>query len=179
MNSEQRVIELEARIAELESKLEIDELTGLYNRSAFYSRVQSLIDRSIQASPDGQENGDYVVFMDMDGLKLINDGQGHDAGDKAIQAVAEVLKSFFRRSADVTAHLSGDEFAVMITRCTADQAFDAVARVVGQVYEHGYSISAGIAAIQYGDTAQSVISRADEKMYESKRNGRNQVAIAA
>jgi len=84
-----------------------DELTGLFNRRGFfqfaYSRLQHL-----------QRNTEYVpivMFMDMDGLKMINDNYGHNEGDKAIAAFADILKKTMREE-DIIGRMGGDEFAV-------------------------------------------------------------------
>lgn len=167
------------RCAELEAQQEIDQFTGLHNKFGFEKRVADLIDKSRESDLVRHEhNGDFVVYFDIDGLKLLNDTYGHDAGDQAIKTTADILSRFLRRGNDVVAHLSGDEFAALITRCTAEQVKNAINRVLIEIKKAGYSISAGIAAINYSDTANTVISRADQKMYQTKNAGRNQTCAA-
>lgn len=84
-----------------------DDMTGLLNRRGFYEYARRKVSASLQS-----EKGGLVIYCDMDGLKKINDTYGHDAGDRAIQYEARVLKSIFR-STDVLGRLGGDEFAIV------------------------------------------------------------------
>jgi len=84
----------------------VDELTGLYNRRGFLSYANHLLVLSNRT-----QRGLLLIYADLDGLKQINDGFGHEAGDKAILFIAKVLQETFRKS-DVIGRIGGDEFAI-------------------------------------------------------------------
>ena len=90
-----------------------DEMTQLLNRRGFNSLGQQSIDEAISKNQTG-----LVIYGDMDGLKKINDTYGHNAGDRAIKAEAQLLKSVFRTS-DVIGRLGGDEFGIISVGLTA------------------------------------------------------------
>lgn len=85
-----------------------DNLTGLYNRSGFYSLASNQL-KLIQRTG----HSFVLISLDLDGLKQINDNYGHSNGDKALVATAELLRRVFRET-DIKARLSGDEFTVML-----------------------------------------------------------------
>ena len=86
-----------------------DELTGIYNRRGF----RLLADRALESA---RRRGDHchLLYLDLDGLKLLNDAQGHAAGDAMIVAAAQLLQNVFRKT-DIVARLGGDEFGVLAT----------------------------------------------------------------
>jgi len=86
-----------------------DELTGLYNRRGFISLTRSSLELAQRMGKSG-----LLFFIDMDGLKVINDSYGHEEGDIAIKEIANILRSAFRKS-DIVARLGGDEFTVFTT----------------------------------------------------------------
>jgi diguanylate cyclase (GGDEF)-like protein len=102
-----------------------DELTGLHNRRGFHA----LAAQRLRAQPHDAEV--LVLYADLDGLKAINDRLGHEAGDAAIAAVADVLRRAFR-ACDVVARLGGDEFAVL----ALDVPLEAEAVIVARVHQH-------------------------------------------
>lgn len=87
----------------------IDELTGLYNRRGFFTLSEQEIRRTQRSKKPF-----YLLFMDFDRLKNINDTNGHIAGDNALKKLGEILKETFRK-ADIIARIGGDEFAVLAT----------------------------------------------------------------
>src|SRR5205807_10365551 len=91
----------------IESRSMTDELTGLYNRRGF-----TVLSRRFLELARGQGKGVFVVFVDLDGLKRINDEGGHGQGDEALKRTADILTMTFRKS-DIIARLGGDEFAVV------------------------------------------------------------------
>jgi diguanylate cyclase (GGDEF)-like protein len=93
----------------------IDELTGLYNRRGFMALARE------QYEQINKTSNDFILFyMDIDGMKRINDSYGHEEGDAAIIAAAEILKSSFR-STDIIARLGGDEFTVILLSSKASE----------------------------------------------------------
>ena len=121
-------------------------------------------------------------MIDIDGLKQINDTHGHQAGDEAIVATAELLRGVLRAS-DVTARIGGDEFAVLLPAASREEAA-AVARALLAAARTapgapgGLALSIGIADIVAAPTDPAGLSaRADRSMYQAKRAGGNGYAI--
>jgi diguanylate cyclase (GGDEF)-like protein len=150
-----------------------DELTGLHNRRAF----QMLAEQQLRQAKRFRQ-GLSVLFADIDGLKAINDRHGHAEGDRAIAAVADVLRHTFRDS-DVVARLGGDEFVVLIPDGAPSSVEAAQTRVRerldelnarGQLRAH-LSVSFGLAMVE--DEAEAsvdeIVARADHQLYVQKR----------
>jgi diguanylate cyclase (GGDEF)-like protein len=128
-----------------------------------------------------RHKGTFAVLMaDVDEFKKYNDAFGHPAGDEVLKKVASILLSS-TRSVDCTARYGGEEFAVLLTDTTAQVAAEVAerirARVAGQEFPgRRITLSIGIAEFpEHGQTAEEVISSADEALYEAKRAGRNRV----
>ena len=143
-----------------------DVLTGLYNR-AFFEEERSRLQRS-RRSPV------CVLATDVDGLKRINDTQGHAAGDDLLRRVGEVLRSSFRAE-DAVARIGGDEFAVLLPETDAESARQAIDRIHKMVELNNafYSgqpmvLSIGFAIGQQGDDLEAVQRQADDRMYQEK-----------
>jgi diguanylate cyclase (GGDEF)-like protein/PAS domain S-box-containing protein len=163
-----------ARHAELVHELSLrDELTQLYNRRGFLELARhQLLLAARGRSPLA------VFFADLNGMKIINDELGHEMGDRALVAVAQVLLKVFR-VADIVARLGGDEFAVLAVACDADGAAIATARVRKLVDEFNESsgerfrLSMSLGSSVYDPAApvdlEVLMQRADQQMYEFKR----------
>jgi diguanylate cyclase (GGDEF)-like protein len=164
-----------------------DDLTGLYNRRGLLALAQQLMR---QAERD--RRGFEVVFMDLDGLKRINDTLGHPEGDRAIRETALIIRASFRES-DVVARLGGDEFVVLSPHDGAAPAGEegaavaiAVARLLETVArhnaqaEHPFPISMSVGFSRYDPAAprgiESLLEAADQQMYLQKN--RKQLARA-
>jgi diguanylate cyclase (GGDEF)-like protein len=160
---------------ELERLSTSDALTGLHNRRFLTQRMSEELVRSYR------HKGTFAVLMaDVDEFKKYNDAFGHPAGDEVLKKVASILLSS-TRSVDCTARYGGEEFAVLLTDTTAQVAAEVAerirARVAGQEFAgRRITLSIGIAEFpEHGQTAEEVISSADEALYEAKRAGRNRV----
>ena len=150
-----------------------DELTGLFNRRGLVMSGEQV---TRLARRMGQEV--YLLFMDLDGLKGINDTLGHAEGDRALRDLAAVLKFAFRDS-DVVARVGGDEFVVLGAaraaeggRAARDRLLDAVARHnEGTDVRHQLSLSTGVVTWGPGEhvSLDEMLSRADALMYAQKR----------
>ena len=166
-----------ARLAALNEELHImaviDELTGLNNRRGF----NLLAEQHLKHVQRTQEQAVFF-FADLDGLKQINDKQGHDAGDAAIREAAKVLTAAFR-SADILARLGGDEFVILATNATSENTESIVGRVQELVAQYNASKPTPpfVLAISIGSTTydpahpeslDDVLKRADQMMYEQK-----------
>lgn len=165
------VARLEQRIEDLDQLAHNDALVPLLNRRGFVRQLEKMIDRATRYGDTGA-----MLFIDVDGLKLLNDSFGHHAGDAALCHVAELLRSDVRQS-DCVARFGGDEFAVLLERTDQQQAEDTAQRlaerIAGGHFAHGgvvipLSAAIGIAMIHPGDEAEAVIIRADQAMYEVK-----------
>jgi diguanylate cyclase (GGDEF)-like protein len=147
-----------------------DELTGLYNRRAFFSLAKEQL-----AQPRGEDGSSSLIFADVDGLKQVNDERGHDAGDDMLRDAAKLLKRCFRQ-ADVVARLGGDEFAVLAATPdgSAREIQDRLQQEVDRfnrahMHQYELSISIGIVPCVSADKLEELVARADEAMYAQKR----------
>ena len=158
--------------AELAIQASHDPLTGLANRRLFLARLEAALARS------GPGQRTAVLYLDLDRVKAINDSRGHAAGDAAIAAVAERLRSGLR-SADTVARLGGDEFGILLGPSTEPEALAVAARINALLEEPvsvgeasaPMSASVGLALAAPGDTVQDVIRNADQAMYRAKSAG--------
>ena len=171
---QQRTQQLQSACDEIQKLSLIDELTGLNNRRGFHLLAGQALR---QAARLGLGLDCSVMFVDLDGLKTVNDELGHEAGDAMISHAAAVLRKTFRES-DVVARLGGDEFAVLVLDTQAadpvDRRLDAA---IGAFNSGGctpYALSASIGIAHCGaGTPQSLdhlLAVADAAMYEHKRS---------
>ena len=122
--------------------------------------------------------GDSVVMIDVDCFKDINDGHGHNAGDKVLVSLAGHLRSQLRVD-DHVARLGGEEFLIVLARGGSNTV--AVVERMAQSWQPpiaGTTFTAGIAEHVSGATGQESLARADAAMYDGKRSGRRQVVAA-
>ena len=171
--AERRLDAQSQRIAYLESLSVTDELTQVRNRRGF----QGELDRALAESTRTKKGG-VLLLIDLDGFKAINDTHGHAAGDFVLQTVAGWLDAQVRPG-DTVARLGGDEFAVLMPATGADNGVARAAaldrqlnRLTARWGRRQLKIrgSVGLAAYTPGDDADAVIARADETMYEKKRD---------
>ena len=151
-----------------------DELTGLYNRRGFLA----LAEQQLRLSERTKKRM-HLYFVDLDGLKYINDEMGHEAGDATLMEAANLFKKAFRES-DIIARIGGDEFAVLAVdteETTPEVMISRLQKVLdtrnaekGRRYK--IRISIGIASYDPENpcSLDKLISRADESMYQQKRS---------
>ena len=160
------------RIAELEDLADRDPLTPVVNRRAFVREL----DRA-KAYGDRYGNGASLIYLDLDGMKEINDRYGHNLGDQALVAVAEALVANVR-SSDLVGRLGGDEFGILLVR--ADQtAAQEKARLLMKFIDDieiksgddviPVSVSYGIIELKSQSNAEAALAAADRAMYERKQ----------
>ena len=152
-----------------------DELTGLFNRRGLLKNATSYFDFARR-----QKESLLLVFIDLDGMKRINDQFGHNEGDNALIHTAAILRNSFRES-DIVARLGGDEFTVLVTGSGSDSE-EVVAKLnrhldeFNRASELGYklSFSVGVAALNPGNMTcfDELLEQADQMMYQQKRNKR-------
>ncbi|WP_285592488.1 GGDEF domain-containing protein [Actinomycetospora sp. NBRC 106378] len=150
--------ELERAVSEAET----DQLTGLLNRRGWTRWLEREEERFRRFGDPA-----CVVMMDLDGLKQVNDTEGHDAGDRYLQRTAETLRRATRHG-DPLARLGGDEFAVVAT-VGPDDAGPLVARLQAVLDAAGTPCSVGVAPVGVATGFSEAVSEADAAMYSDKR----------
>jgi diguanylate cyclase (GGDEF)-like protein len=170
---------LRAAEAQLRHQAFHDGLTALPNRALFADRVDHAL---IRATRD--RSAPAVVFIDLDGFKLVNDTLGHDAGDELLIASAERIRDCLRQG-DTAARLGGDEFAVLLqdleepgqAHVVAERLRRALrAPVTVRDHECRVRASIGVAFPAPGGDAEGLLRRADLAMYAAKQRGGDRVS---
>src|SRR6476660_1991117 len=166
-----KVARLQERVEQLDQLAHQDSLINLPNRRGFMRELERLI-----ARVDRYGISAAMLFVDVDGLKMINDTLGHRAGDEALIQIAALLAKGVRHS-DVVARIGGDEFGILLESSDDDAAHETAARLIEQlsaceVLHDGEALPLGVAIgvgmIDALDTAEAVMERADEAMYRRK-----------
>lgn len=171
--------ELQAAKEKAEALARIDELTGLNNRRAFFHDGEQLLKQSRRfAHPL------CLIMLDVDLFKQINDSYGHTAGDAVLESIADILKQNVRE-VDVLGRLGGEEFAVILPEIALSDAMTLAERLRAEIEktrinstkgEIRSTASLGLAALTQETTSlESLISQADDALYQAKNNGRNRI----
>lgn len=160
-------------IKKLDSMWIYDNLTGLYNRAGFNKYGGFVWHECVQKKADAA-----ILFMDLDGLKQVNDTYGHDEGDRYIKTVASILKRC-KHHGEVIMRYGGDEFVALISDFSEQRAGEYRAKICEELQEYNmyhklpYQISASIGLYMTKPEKQSdleqAIEEADRRMYEIKR----------
>ncbi|MEM1080671.1 MAG: diguanylate cyclase [Pseudomonadota bacterium] len=165
------IADLWAKMIKYRTEARYDGLTGLFQRSAGREQIN-------QALTEGTSLG--ALFLDMNNLKPINDRFGHEAGDRALRHLSDVVKAVARPQ-DVAIRWGGDEFLLIIQQ-TDDSRLQRVTAAMEQALANhadtqlNISASIGGALTQPGDDVDSLIDRADEAMYQEKKRSRSRLA---
>ncbi len=166
--------EMRERVSELERLADTDPLTPLPNRRRFLRELERVAAHAKRHGTPGA-----VLYVDLDGLKAINDKHGHFAGDAALIHVARLLQGLIRTT-DVAARIGGDEFALILDHLDHDSAIDTAERIARCIAENPLDLggslvaleaSIGTATILPGDSVDDVMQRADRNMYLAKSEG--------
>jgi diguanylate cyclase (GGDEF)-like protein/PAS domain S-box-containing protein len=174
-------LELEAAQERLLHLASHDPLTGLANRRLLADQLNRGLARMRR-----DHQGVALLFCDLDGFKPVNDSRGHDAGDIVLIEVANRMMRVLRTN-DLATRLGGDEFVMLIEGFTEVTELEAVARRLieaahepidlGMGDEVVIGVSIGIAVAGDRDTADSLLSRADDLMYQAKAAGRGRYVL--
>ena len=159
----------------LKKRASIDLVTGLYNRSTMQELVQHGLDHNTKVAA--------FFVCDLDNFKKVNDTKGHQIGDRLLREVAKRLKEIFGKH-DVIGRLGGDEFVVYVDNAgnrgfagrKAKKMIDEI-KSVGRMIDHDINlgVSIGIAMVpEDGRDFRVLYQKADLKLYEAKRKGKNQ-----
>jgi len=153
-----------------------DSLTGLLNRRGFDERLKEEIGRATRT-----RRPLALVLADCDDLKGINDGTGHEAGDRVLQAFANLLREQ-KRVTDIAGRLGGDEFALLLPETDAEDAVATAGRLLERVRSLGetpITASLGVAVFPGdGTTSSSLLRAADRALYAAKHGGKNRLATS-
>jgi diguanylate cyclase (GGDEF)-like protein len=156
-----------------------DDLTLLYNRRYLDDVLPREIDRARRYGHPLS-----ILLMDLDHFKKVNDAHGHSVGDEVLRALGDRLRAF-SRLADVALRWGGEEFLVAMPETDGSRAREVAERLRKGIGEQPYMTSAGelvvtlsigVASLNPGDDATSLLRRADDALYRAKRGGRNRVA---
>ena len=174
------ITEVQLHTNYLKVQATVDELSGLLNRRAFMNSCQAGLNSGILS-----EDRYYLLMLDLDFFKRINDTYGHIAGDYVIEGFGRLLKQNFRET-DLTGRLGGEEFAVFVKEENLSSAFAKAEQFRKSVEAWQLmlknktlriTVSIGIAEAHKSDNVYDLIHKADNALYVSKNTGRNRTSI--
>ena len=156
---------------------DIDVLTRVPNRRHFHE----LATRTLAAGEPGRA---VLMMFDIDHFKQINDLLGHASGDEALRQVARCMRDTLRGQ-DVAGRLGGDEFAVLLPETSISDAMGVAARIVARLDDRQVaprvkriSLSFGVVQLKSEEIVNDALRRADQALYEAKRQGRSRAVVA-
>jgi diguanylate cyclase (GGDEF)-like protein/PAS domain S-box-containing protein len=169
---------------ELQRLATTDMLTGMYNRRAFLERAESAYVHSLDSGEPLT-----LLMLDLDHFKSINDRFGHLEGDRALVEFSRATRSQLRAS-DVMGRLGGEEFGVLLPLTSLEEGMEVAHRILESIRalelrcdaSHAYTLttSLGISALHADDrSVRDLLDRADQALYQAKRQGRDQLAVQA
>ncbi len=175
----EKVRELTSQLEEAKKEGSTDSLTRLPNRRTLEAVLDELLELcQVTAQPVA------LALIDVDNFKVVNDSQGHVAGDQVLRFVADQLSRTFLRKYDLVSRFGGDEFCVLLRDTTAadakrlltkvSQAISAAPAVKGGPT---VTISVGVVDMVLGDDPTALIERADKALYRAKNAGRNRIEV--
>ncbi|MCO5170566.1 MAG: sensor domain-containing diguanylate cyclase [Planctomycetes bacterium] len=152
-----------------------DKLTGLFNQSHFFHRLEVEKERAIRLKHDLS-----LLYFDLDHFKQLNDSLGHREGDQVLVQIGRILFESIRKEVDSAFRYGGDEFTVLLPGADAAQAMRFAERVRRRIEGqdmHGVRASMGICPFDVENRALQLVEKADEAMYVAKRSGGNCIAV--
>ncbi|MCX6052555.1 MAG: bacteriohemerythrin [Campylobacterales bacterium] len=166
--------------SKLEEMAFIDPLTGTLNRRKF----EEVSERELKYAMRYNHSLSFLM-MDIDHFKNINDTYGHATGDEVLKHFAHICKSI-ARDIDIVARFGGEEFVIILRETDENGAYYFSERLRNEVYNSNimvenqvikYSVSIGIASLEDDKNAKTILQRADEALYEAKKDGRNRTVV--
>jgi diguanylate cyclase (GGDEF)-like protein len=154
-------------LSELSDMAVTDPLTGLPNRRAWDTRIGKALSKGERFT---------VAMFDLDRFKEYNDTYGHPAGDRLLKETAAMWRHQLR-SGDLLARIGGEEFALLLLDCDTSRAVDVIERLRSAVCSDR-TCSVGFAERRPDETAEAVMARADEALYEAKSTGRDRACMS-
>lgn len=176
--AQSKVRELTMEMSQLSQVVQQDYLTGALNRRGMEDAFEREFSRAERTGTPLS-----VAVMDVDYFKKLNDGLGHDAGDKALQHLVRVTREALRPT-DILARYGGEEFVIILPETDIEEGINVMQRVqrdlTRNIFLHDnqkilITFSAGVAQRQAEEHQAQIIKRADEAMYRAKHAGRNRV----
>jgi len=166
-----RIARLEEQVDHLDRLAHRDALVPLANRRGMIRALEAMI-----AQHERHDIQAAVLFVDLDGLKPINDCFGHEGGDAALIHVARQLLTGVRTE-DCVARIGGDEFCILLDRADEASAIETAGRLANMVAGDDFlidgqpvplSVAIGLTVVERGDSPAAVLARADQAMYRVK-----------
>lgn len=162
---------------EWRQKSQIDEMTNLLNKAT----TEKFVKETLEKYPEEEH---ALMLVDIDNFKSVNDNLGHKVGDHVITVVAGVLTTTFG-AADIIGRIGGDEFLVMVPKVeTRDSVLEKADKLVGVIRDkenlsipNVISISVGVAFSEKNETYESLFTRTDEALYDSKKAGKGRYTV--
>lgn len=178
--AQNEIVALRDKLKQASLDAMLDGLTQVFNRDTF----NRLLEQSLRDAP----HGIALIMLDIDHFKQFNDQYGHPLGDRVLQHVGQVLRELLPPQA-IVARYGGEEFCVILKECSdldsahafaeqlrlKIQSLRIKARSTDRVLDT-IAASFGVALFEAGDSLESLLTRADDALYQAKRSGRNQVA---
>ena len=165
-----------ANSRELQKLSNIDSLTGVYNRHKFNEELRRGINYAQRYRAELS-----IVMYDFDDFKKINDAFGHPAGDATLVEAAGIVRNSVRNT-DVLARWGGEEFILLLPGTGKEQASELAHRLQEKIGSHPFSVgrvtcSFGVAVMDQSDTEETLVKRADIRLYAAKKAGKNRVEV--
>jgi diguanylate cyclase (GGDEF)-like protein len=164
--------------AKLKRQLDLDNLTGLYNRQGLLKQIGLIHD-----SAESSESSYTLAIIDFDDFKNVNDTFGHLAGDEVLLRVGDFLRNLMTDDIKI-GRWGGEEFIIVMNHFTLEESIDRCDRLREQLLElelsdiianHKVTVSIGVTQSQPEDSIHDVLNRADQALYQSKKQGKNNV----
>lgn len=158
-----------------------DDMTGLKNRLAFFELGKEMLEKARRSKQPSA-----LMMLDIDGFKSINDTFGHQVGDKTLIVFADCLRHCLREK-DVCGRIGGEEFAVVLSNCSPEDARTVARRILHDFSERQIdcgqetlraTVSIGVTFCADNDEFEALLSRADKALYCAKQNGRNRAEFS-
>ena len=180
-----RIEVLQTNLARSNEEASLDPLTRVANRGSFDRAIEQWVN-----SHKETRKPFVLAMLDLDNFKQINDIHGHQLGDRVLLCAAQWFGKYVRGS-DFLGRYGGEEFVIMLTDSELTQAearfSDLVSKVAACSYDYSkdgkvcvlkFTVSCGLAEFSFDETAEDLLRRADEALYEAKRTGKNRVVVA-
>ena len=180
--AQEKIVQLESEIQQMNEKIHEDHLTGVLNRRG----LDLVFNREI-ARANRQQQPVCYALLDIDNFKVLNDTHGHKVGDEALVYLVNAVKNV-TRSDDVVARYGGEEFVVLLPNTRLKEAVEVLSRVRRDLTKKFFlhenkklliTFSAGVAEYKSGESQDNIFKRADEALYRAKKNGKNLILEAA
>ena len=157
---------MDHRLKKLDQEAAVDELTGVLRRRAGLAALEREVARA-HRTPGGALS---LAFLDVNGLKEVNDGQGHAAGDQLLRRITDALRENLRRQ-DLVFRYGGDEFVCVLTDVGFAAAWEKLSQIRAQLRQDlgQEPFSIGLAALREGETGDQLVARADGALYAERR----------